>query len=200
MSFDIDVSRETFTRLQTYHDLLTKWNPTINLVSKASVDVLWDRHIWDSAQIYQIAGHGDAWADIGSGGGLPGLVVAILALEMQPSRVVILVESDARKATFLRTVIRELGLSSKVVASRVEAIDPLNADILSARALADLNNLLGYAYRHLKADGHAIFLKGASWEKEVEDARRSWSFDVVAHKSKTNDDSAVLEVKDIKRA
>ena len=127
----LDVSRETFDDLVKFHDLLVKWNAKINLVSKASSGNLWDRHIWDSAQIVPISGNGLSWVDIGSGGGFPALVVAIMAKRALPGRKVTMVESDQRKSAFLRTVIRELSLNAEVIASRVETADPLNADVLS---------------------------------------------------------------------
>ncbi|MFK7745012.1 MAG: 16S rRNA (guanine(527)-N(7))-methyltransferase RsmG [Roseobacter sp.] len=194
-----NVSRETLDRLTTYHDLLIKWNPKINLVSKSSISDIWNRHIWDSAQIVPFASEGTSWLDIGSGGGFPGLVVAIYAKELQPDRKVTMVESDQRKTAFLRTVIRELGLNAEVLAKRVEAMDAFAADVLSARALADLDALLGFADRHLSTSGTAFFLKGEKWEKEVQIARESWSFDLRAHKSKTSPTAAILEIKEIQR-
>ena len=99
---DINVSRETEARIATYVDLLTKWNATINLVSKTSISEVWERHIVDSLQIFNFGSNSTHWADLGSGGGLPGLVVAILASEKAPNMLVTLVESDQRKAAFLR--------------------------------------------------------------------------------------------------
>lgn len=195
----LDVSRETFDDLTRYHDLLVKWNAGINLVSKSSIGDLWNRHIWDSAQIMPMSGSGLNWVDIGSGGGFPGLVVAIMAKRALPDRKVTLVESDQRKAAFLRTVIRELSLNAEVLVSRVESADPLHADVLSARALSDLDQLLGFADRHLAKDGVCLFLKGETWQNEVEIARHTWSFDLRAHKSKTSPTAAILEIKDIQR-
>lgn len=194
-----DVSRETLDRLTRYHDLLSKWSPRINLISKSSMSEIWDRHIWDSAQIYPLATAGNQWVDIGSGGGLPGLVIATLAKERDPERQVKLMESDIRKSTFLRTVIRDLDLNAIVQIERLEAAEPAQADVLTARALADLSTLLSFAERHLKPTGQALFMKGETWEKEVEIARQSWSFDLVAHKSKTNPKAAILEVREITR-
>jgi 16S rRNA (guanine527-N7)-methyltransferase len=195
----LDVSRETLERLQAFYDLLRKWNPKINLVSKASLNDAWARHIIDSAQIYDLTGTCDLWADFGSGGGFPALVVAIIAKEKDPVRKVVLVESDQRKAVFLRTVIRDLDLNASVEAKRIEDLSPLQADVVSARALADLTTLLTFTKRHLKPSGRALFFKGETWKKEVEDARESWSFDLVAHRSKTNSEAAILEVKEIRR-
>lgn len=197
MTSDLNVSRETLNRLEVFHNLLRKWNTKINLVSKSSISDAWERHINDSLQVYHLAGDETVWSDIGSGGGLPGLVVAILAKELHPDRHVTMVESDIRKSTFLRTVIRELDLQASVLVSRIEQTAPMDAEILSARALADLDQLLRYAEIHLNPSGRALFFKGETWEKEVETARKSWSFDLVAHKSKTNPNAAILEVKDI---
>ncbi len=194
-----NVSRETLDRLTHFHDLLLKWTKKINLISKSSVSSIWDRHIWDSEQIVHLVSDQKSWVDLGSGAGFPGLVVAIIAKEITPSRCVSLVESDQRKAAFLRTVIRELDLRASVFLERIEALTPAKADILSARALADLDRLLGYAERHLAPDGTALFMKGENWQKEVDIARNSWSFQLEAHKSKTGPEAAILEIKEIKR-
>lgn len=195
----LDVSRETFEDLTQYDDLLVKWNAKINLVSKTSIDALWDRHIWDSAQIVPLSGDALNWVDLGSGGGFPALVVAIMAKRTLTERRVTMVESDQRKAAFLRTVIRQLSLNAEVLVSRVELADPLRADVLSARALADLDQLLIFAQRHLAKDGRCVFLKGETWQNEVEIARKTWSFDLRAHRSKTSPSAAILEIKDIQR-
>lgn len=112
----LDVSRETSDRLRLLADLLQKWNPKINLVSRSTLETLWDRHILDSAQIFDLVLHPvDHWVDIGSGGGFPGLVVAILAAEKDPAQKTTLIESDQRKCAFLRTVLRETGVSATVL-------------------------------------------------------------------------------------
>lgn len=139
------------------------------------------------------------WVDLGSGGGFPALVVAIMAKRTLTERRVTMVESDQRKAAFLRTVIRQLSLNAEVLVSRVELADPLRADVLSARALADLDQLLIFAQRHLAKDGRCVFLKGETWQNEVEIARKTWSFDLRAHRSKTSPSAAILEIKDIQR-
>ena len=196
---ELDVSRETMERLSIYTDLLKKWNPRINLVSPNSLDAVWDRHVTDSAQLFAVAGAEGEWTDIGSGGGFPGLVVAILSAESAPKRTVTLIESDQRKATFLRTVARETGINCTVLAKRIEETPGQDADVLSARALADLDNLLIFAEHHLAEDGVALFPKGKSWGKEVEDANRQWSFDLEPIKSWTEPSAAILKIKGIKR-
>lgn len=198
MDCELNVSRETLNKLESYVELIKKWNPTINLVSKGSVAELWDRHIRDSLQVYRFASEGEYWVDIGSGGGFPGLVAAILAQECHPHRHIAMIESDVRKSTFLRSVIRELDLPASVIVGRIEKVEPAKAHVLSARALADLNLLLEFAQRHLVVGGQALFFKGETWEKEVAIARETWSFELAVHKSETNAKSAILEVKDIK--
>lgn len=195
-----DVSRETLAKLGLYAALLEKWNPKINLVSRSTIPDLWQRHIWDSAQIYPMAPAGDLWLDIGSGAGFPGLVAAVLAVQFNPLQKFRLVESDQRKAAFLRTVIRELGLNATVDAKRVEELPAANADILSARALADLSILLTFADRHLSPTGTAIFLKGETWENEVEAARTLWHFECEKRTSQTDPNAAILLIKGIHRA
>ena len=195
----MNVSRETLHDLTVFHNLMVKWNAKINLVSKSSVTDMWDRHIWDSAQLVVYEVDARNWVDIGSGGGLPALVIAIFAKHEIPDRHVTMVESDVRKSAFLRTVVRELSLNAEVISRRVEACTPLNADVLSARALMDLPGLLAFAEQHLKPGGTALFLKGETWEKEVLNARESWSFTIKAHKSKTNAAAAILEIKEITR-
>lgn len=194
----LPVSRETTERLEALEALLRKWNPAINLVAKSTLPEAWRRHILDSAQLYALApaqvGH---WADLGSGGGFPGLVVAVLSSELDPGRRVTLVEADQRKATFLREAARQLGLTVTIISQRIEKTDPLGADVLSARALTGLPGLCAFAHRHLRPDGLALFPKGASWRDEVADAGRSWTFDITVYPSDTDSSAVVLAMKAI---
>lgn len=197
---DIDVSRETFDRLKRFEALILKWTVKINLISKKTIPDVWTRHIVDSLQVYQHAPNDfSTWLDIGSGGGLPGIVVAILAREKNPAAQIILVESDQRKAIFLRTAIRELDLNANVLNDRIEMLAPQQADVISARALAEMKDLLGYCDRHLDANGCAIFQKGENWRKEHEAAQSEWSYHIETTKSETSPSAAVLKVKDIKQ-
>lgn len=193
------VSRETSERLETYAALLTKWNASINLVSKSTIPELWTRHFLDSAQLLALAPEGLAWADLGTGGGFPGLVVAILAAERRPALRVTCVESDLRKATFLRTVVRETALHVEIVTDRIELAAPLAADILSARALAPLPVLLGYAERHLTPGGTALFPKGTNHADEVAQALATWAFRLDTYPSATDPAAAILKLGDIRR-
>ena len=195
---DLDVSRETLEKLKAFAEIVRKWNPKINLVSKSSLDDLWSRHILDSVQIFELVPGPGKWVDLGSGGGFPGIVISILNQEERNFDVV-MVESDQRKSAFLRTAIRELDLAAKVKTERIEELECLEADVLSARALADLTKLLGFAELHLKRGGIALFPKGQSWQREDLEARQDWNYDLETVTSKTNSDAAILKIKDIAR-
>ncbi|MEO1556570.1 MAG: 16S rRNA (guanine(527)-N(7))-methyltransferase RsmG [Pseudomonadota bacterium] len=193
------VSRETIDQLNAYVSLLQKWNPKINLVSKSQVHDLWHRHIWDSAQIWPHLCDTAHHIDLGSGGGLPGLVLAVFCKQHSPSVQVSLVESDIRKAVFLRTVARELSLNVRVHDKRHQFVPPAHAASMTARALSSLSELLGAAERHLAFDGVAVFPKGQSWREEVEAARASWTFDLEVIPSITDPNAALLKIKEIRR-
>lgn len=189
----MSASREA--RLAQYTTLIRKWNPAINLVAPASLDQLEQRHIADSAQLaaLQPAPQG-RWLDIGSGGGLPGLVVAIFHPELS----VQLIDSDRRKIAFLQTAIRQLGLvNCTAVAARIEELTPADATNLSARALAPLDRLMPYLDRHLAQDGTAWLMKGRNWQTELSAARRDWDFDATIHPSTTDPDAAILQISNI---
>jgi 16S rRNA (guanine527-N7)-methyltransferase len=195
-----DVSRETSDRLGIYASLLREWNPRINLVSRQTLAKVETRHFLDSAQLMGLAPAGAAtWADLGSGGGFPGLVIAILAAERAPRLRLTLVESDQRKAVFLRTAARKTGVDVSVIARRIEDIPPLHADIISARALAPLAVLLEYCDRHLASDGVALFLKGASRGAEIDEALERWRFRCEELPSVTSPDGAILKLGDLSR-
>jgi 16S rRNA (guanine527-N7)-methyltransferase len=193
------VSRETEEQLQSYKALLIKWNATINLVSPRSIDDLETRHIADSLQLAEMAGLISKWVDLGSGGGLPGLVVAI-ALQQSDTEFT-LIESDQRKGTFLRTVIRELGLQRvNVLTARIEDAQPQRADVLSARALAPLVTLMPWILRHMAADGEALLLKGRGWRSEIEAAQEHWQFQYATVQSKTDPEAVVLKISGVSDA
>jgi len=194
-----DVSRETMKRLILFHGLLVKWNARINLVSRSSLNDFWVRHVADSIQVFRLAPSAGTWADLGSGGGFPGLIVAILAKVERPDLNVTLIESDQRKSAFLRTVIRETGVFCNVIAERIEQAKRQDADIVSARALADLTELLAYSERHLAPGGTALFPKGVTWQKELEMARTQWSFDVEVIESQTMPGAAILKIEGASR-
>lgn len=189
----VSVSRETEADLRAYADLVLKWTKKINLVSSSNQDEIWSRHVLDSVQVALLGGEDwSLWADFGSGGGFPGIVVGIFAKASGKS--VVLVESDQRKCAFLRTCARELKLPVKVIDQRIEEIAPLNADVISARALASLDLLCGFAERHLGQNGICLFPKGRKAEEEIDLARQNWSFSLQSIPSVTAADAQILRL------
>lgn len=194
----LDVSRETLAALLQFEQLVRRWSPAINLVSKSTLSEIWPRHILDSTQIFSLCPpNAMTWADFGSGGGFPGIVVAILAAQLKPDLRVTLVESDLRKATFLRQAAQTLALPVAVRSARIESLGSLQADVVSARALAPLPELLAHADRHLAAGGTAIFPKGARHTEELAEAQKSWAFDVDVQQSQSDPDAAILVIRNI---
>ncbi|KIC40922.1 16S rRNA methyltransferase [Ruegeria sp. ANG-S4] len=196
---DLNVSRETLQRLSKYVDLVQRWNPRINLVSRNSLDEIWTRHVLDSAQVFRCAPSADHWVDLGSGGGFPGMVCAIMAIEDSPETRFTLVESDQRKSAFLRTVVRETKANCRVLSKRIETLDALNADVVSARALADLRTLISFCDKHLNKSGIALLPKGENWKKEVSEARQEWKFQADPITSLTEPKAVILMVKGVTR-
>lgn len=182
------VSRETYSKLERYAALLTEWQPRINLVGPKTLPELWTRHMLDSAQLYPLLPAGtQRLVDLGSGAGFPGLVLAMLGV---PD--VHLIESDQRKCIFLNYVSRETKTPVTVHNARIESVEPLGADVVTARALAPLAELIPYALPHLKPDGAAIFLKGAGWEQEVKDCETRFMFHVKHNPSLTSETGAIV--------
>ncbi len=191
------VSRETIALLTQYESLLRKWQKGINLVSSATLDELWRRHMLDSAQLAALAPEGPSrWADLGSGGGFPGLVVAILLRE-RPGFEMHLVESDQRKCVFMREVIRVTGAPARVHNMRIEvfAKDAEIFDIVSARALAPLDRLFGWAAPLFGPDSLGLFLKGQGLQDELTEARKNWIFEADHSPSQSDPGGSVLKVR-----
>lgn len=194
------VSRETLERLTIYVNLLLRWQKAQNLVAPSTLGEVWRRHVADSFQVSDCAPDARTWADFGSGAGFPGLVTAIRLMEGSGGHVH-LVESNQRKAAFLRTVIRETGCPATVHADRIEAVSerllgdpgpdgPVAA--VSARALADLDRLCAYAAPFSAAGALCIFHKGRNFRDEVAQASHQWDFDLVKQESLIDPDSRLL--------
>ena len=197
---ELDVSRETLDALKYFEDLVVLWNPAINLISNSSVSDLWSRHIVDSAQLFLFTLPDEGlWLDVGSGGGFPGIVVSIVAKELAPSLRVVLVESDNRKCVFLRTVVRELGLSVKVINDRIENVKLDDVVYLSARALRNLNSLLFMVENNVSRETVCVFPKGRSYKKELVESQKNWKFDFNLIDSNTSEDSKVIVLKGLER-
>ncbi len=196
-----NVSRETILRLVAYEAILRKWNARINLVAKSTIDEIWHRHFADSAQLFGLARQKTGlWADLGSGAGFPGLVLAIMARELAPDLRIALVESDQRKCAFLQTVANEAAPATIIIPQRAELANPLGADLILARALAPLVDLLPLAQRHLAKNGECLFLKGATAESELTAVKQIWDSSVEIIPSLTDQTGVILRIGDIHRA
>lgn len=195
------VSRETLDRLSAFEALVLKWTERINLISPRSAADIRRRHTCDSAQLLDLAPAGArSWVDLGSGGGFPGLVVAIIASERRPTLGVTLVESDTRKCAFLGAANRALGLDATILNQRAEASGGHRADIVSARALAPLEKLIALALPWRTSDGVFLFSKGASVDEELTEARKCWHMDFERLPSSVDPDASVLRIKECRRA
>jgi 16S rRNA (guanine527-N7)-methyltransferase len=192
----VPVSHETLKRLDQFVSLFLRWQPAVQLVAKSSLPQLWTRHIADSLQIVELAPEARLWVDLGSGGGFPGMIVA-LAIAEHPGARVHLIESDQRKASFLLEAARLTQAPVEVQAQRAEAAWPHigPVDIVAARALAPLPRLLDLAAPFLAAKATGIFLKGQDVDNELTRAAKSWTIDWRAVPSKTDPNATVLIVK-----
>ena len=187
----LDVSRETLAKLAAYVALVEKWQPKINLIANSTVTNIWQRHVLDSAQLLShLPTHTKRVLDVGSGGGFPGLILAIICdVEVH------LVESDQRKSIFLQTVIRELDLTAVVHNQRIEMMEFLGADVITARALASVEKLLLLLDKQLTPASHCLFLKGARVDEELTILNSYPNITARTHPSVTSSDGAVLELK-----
>jgi 16S rRNA (guanine527-N7)-methyltransferase len=193
------VSRETLGRLRVYLRLLKKWQATINLVGRRSLEDAWRRHMLDSAQLARYipprgAGGAPVIVDIGSGGGFPGLVLAIMG-----AGVVHLVESNRRKCAFLATVARETNTEVTIQPLRVESLTPFAADIVTARSLAPLDQLLAFAEPLVGGEGECLFLKGKKGDEELTEAAKKWNMRVERFASDSDSSGVVLRLRQISR-
>ena len=187
----LNVSRETIEKFQLYLTLLEKWQRRINLVSDSTLADAWQRHILDSGQLAAYyPPQTRQILDVGSGAGFPGLVLAIMG-----GVKVDLVESDQRKAVFLLTVIRELGLPAKVHNQRIETMPNLCPDVITVRALAPVPKLLNLIETQLHSDGVCLFLKGASVEDELTNLQSYSTMVATTYPSLSGANGVVLELK-----
>ncbi|KAB2920128.1 MAG: 16S rRNA (guanine(527)-N(7))-methyltransferase RsmG [Hyphomicrobiaceae bacterium] len=213
------VSRETLDRLATYEKLLQRWQKAVNLVAPSTLGDVWHRHFADSAQLVALAPQARTWVDLGSGGGFPGLVVAILVAGSPQGRGksarITLIESDTRKCAFLREVVRQTGISPGAPAGSSPglAVDILSIriengttqsrlqapEVVSARALAPLDKLLSLAAPLFAPNTVGLFLKGREAEAEIEAAAKAWDFDVDLVPSMTDASGRIVVVRQLER-
>jgi len=194
------VSRETEARLDRFAALLLDWHGRINLIAASTVPTLWTRHIADSLQLLAIAPLARKWADLGSGGGFPGLPIAC-ALADQNSAEVHLIESNKKKAAFLREAVRVTGAPAVVHAERVADFGRTfrgELDVVTARALAPLPELLSIAYPLLKRGAQGLFPKGQDVEAELTQATKCWSIQASLVPSRTDPKSRVVVIREAK--
>jgi len=195
------VSRETLTRLEAYVNLLLQWQAVTNLVAPSTLPNLWTRHIADSLQLLDLAPDAKTFADLGSGGGFPGVVLAC-ALAERPGARIDLVERNTKKAAFLREALRITGGAGEVHhRDIVDYVDSRAAplDCVTARALAPLHQLLGFAEPLVRNGAKALFLKGQDVESELTEATKYWIFNNILHPSHTGGDGCAVEVTEIMR-
>ncbi|MFL2841971.1 MAG: 16S rRNA (guanine(527)-N(7))-methyltransferase RsmG [Candidatus Puniceispirillaceae bacterium] len=186
----LNVSRETIDKFQVYLTLLEKWQRRINLVSNSTLADAWQRHILDSGQLAAYCPSQTRYIlDVGSGAGFPGLVLAIMG-----DVTVDLVEADQRKAVFLSTVIRELGLTAKVHSQRIETMPNLHPDVITARALAPVPKLLNLIKTQINPECVCLFLKGESVEDELTNLQSYSNMVATTHPSLSGSNGVVLEM------
>lgn len=191
----LNVSRETHERLELYVARLREWQKRINLVSPHTLDSLWERHIRDSLQLTGLSPLARIWADMGSGGGLPGIVVGCVLADVAGAHVH-MIEANHKKAAFLRAISVELALPATVHAERIEDTIPAldNVDVVTARALAPLDALIGYSKLLLKKGSVGLFPKGRDYQSELTAALQNWQVSYHLFESVTDPDARIIEV------
>ena len=186
-----DVSRETLERLEAYVTTLQSWSVRLNLISRHDLRVVWPRHVNDSLQLAPLVDPGLSHAiDLGSGAGFPGLILAI-ATNVRFH----LVESDQRKAAFLREAARITGAPATIHPARIESLAIAPAPLITARALAPLARLLPLAAPLLAENGECLFLKGAQAQAELDEAAQDWHMELHRYESRTSPDATILQIR-----
>ncbi|MBS0536351.1 MAG: 16S rRNA (guanine(527)-N(7))-methyltransferase RsmG [Proteobacteria bacterium] len=191
------VSRETLNKLEIYVALLLKWQATTNLIAPSTIPHIWTRHVADSLQLTELVPDATTWIDLGSGGGFPAIPVACV-LAGKPGAMVHLVESNGKKAAFLREAIRATGVPAQVHAERIEkfvASHVNSVDVVSARALASLKTLCDQAFPMIERGAIGLFAKGLDVEAELTEASKYWKIDVQTVPSKTSPEGCIVVVR-----
>lgn len=192
-----DASPAQLADLSRYRALLEDWNSRMNLVGPSALASFWSRHALDSAQLLRLAPDALTWADLGTGAGLPGLVLAIL-LKGRPGAKIWLVESLAKRCRFLNEVVAELNLPAEVVNARAEEVK-LTVEVVTARAVAALPRLLTFAEPCLKSGARGLFLKGQNAETELAQARAGWRLDARLIASVSDPEGRIVDIRSAKR-
>ena len=193
-----NVSRETFSKLELYHESLLEWQNKFNLVSKNSIEDAWNRHFIDSIQLVKyIPENAKTLLDMGSGAGFPGMVLAILFNDKTSYLKTTLVESINKKTLYLNHVKDITSTNVEIINGRVEQIKNRKFDVISSRAMTSLVDLLGYAYPLLNKKGVCVFPKGKSWSEEIKISKNKWNFDFEAFDSETSKEGKILLIKNL---
>ena len=188
-----NVSRETKEKIEAYKTLVLEWNCKFNLISKSSVEHIWERHILDSVQLYKYIRPTDKiLLDLGSGAGFPGMVLAIMAMEKTPYLKVSLIESIGKKTLYLKHVAELTGTKVNIYNKRIEELPAEKVDVITSRALTALDNLLNYASRFCGSHTVCIFPKGKIHAEEIAEAKKHWDFDCRIIPSSQSDEGVIL--------
>lgn len=187
---------ERMADLERFRVMLTEVNAVMNLVGPDSLPDFWNRHAWDSAQLLDLAGFARTWADLGAGAGFPGVVLAIL-LKGRPDAHIWLIDSLQKRCRFLQTIVDELALPATVVWGRAEE-QALKVDVVTARAVAPMEKLLGYAQPYLARGAQGLFLKGEKAEAELREASKSWQVDAGLSVSRSDPGGRIVTVRSLR--
>ena len=188
---------QQITDLETFIERLAEANAVMNLIGPDTLPDVWNRHIWDSTQLLALAPDARTWADLGAGAGFPGVVLAIL-LKGVPDAHVWLIDSLGKRCRFLQAVVDELGLPATVVNGRAEE-QMIRVDVVTARAVAAMDKLLGYAQPYLQRGAQGLFLKGEKVEAELIEARNVWQFDSDLSVSRSDPRGRIVSVRSLRR-
>lgn len=193
-----NASAEQIADLEAFRLRLVEANAVMNLVGPDSLPDFWNRHVWDSAQLLDLVPEAKTWADLGAGAGFPGLVLAIM-LKGQDGAHVWLIDSLAKRCRFLQEVVNALSLPATVIVGRAEA-QSVTCDIVTARAVAPMEKLLGYAQPYFQRGAQGLFLKGERAESELIEARKSWHFEAELAPSQSDVRGRIVTIRSLRRA
>lgn len=193
-----NASAEQIADLEAFRLRLVEANAVMNLVGPDSLPDFWNRHVWDSAQLLDLAPEAKTWADLGAGAGFPGLVLSIM-LKGRAGAHVWLIDSLAKRCRFLQEVVDALSLPATVIVGRAEA-QTVTCDIVTARAVAPLDKLFGYAQPYFQRGAQGLFLKGERAESELIEARKSWHFEAELAPSQSDVRGRIVTIRSLRRA
>lgn len=193
-----NASAEQIADLEAFRLRLVEANTVMNLVGPDSLPDFWNRHVWDSAQLLDLAPEAKTWADLGAGAGFPGLVLSIM-LKGRDGAHVWLIDSLAKRCRFLREVVDALSLPATVIVGRAEA-QSVMCDIVTARAVAPMEKLLGYAQPYFQRGAQGLFLKGERAESELIEARKYWHFEAELAPSQSDVRGRIVTIRSLRRA